>query len=109
MSTRPILRARGARDIAGFTAAARPAALRSRPVSGRRPTHSPADRLRRLSTRLDLLLRDAEVGASSHREFERMCVEAEEIADGIRAVFRGETSPQPINPPLCHQGGKAWW
>ncbi|HEY0116273.1 MAG TPA: hypothetical protein VGB54_11165 [Allosphingosinicella sp.] len=91
--------------------ALRPSAAQRAPFrqgAGRRSTHSIAQ-LERLSDRLDLLIRDARAGAGSHREFERQVAEAEAIGAGVRAAFRGSTSPQPSNPPLWQQGGKAGW
>ncbi len=101
MSTRP-----------AFPGAAPARVIRS--AAGRRPQSHAA--LQKLSARLDLLIRDAEIGARSHREFERQCDEAEEIAAGIRAAFRGPStgsgqasSHEPVNPPLWQQGGSAAW
>lgn len=72
---------------------------------------SPYDRLRRLSDRMDALMRDAGEPARSHREHERRVNEAESIADGLRGVFRRPTSAWPVNPPLHldeEQGRAAW-
>lgn len=44
-----------------------------------------------MSGRLDMLLRDVRVGARSARQFESLVAEAEDIAAGIRAAFRGPT------------------
>lgn len=61
---------------------------------------TPAARLARLSDRFDRLIRDYEAGPRSHREHERLVDEAEAIASGIRAEFRGQVSPQPKAAPL---------
>ena len=67
-------------------------------------------RLTRLSDRLDALLRDVSTGpATSHRELERRTAEAEDIAGGLRAVFREPTPARPINPPLAVTPGGAWF
>ena len=89
---------------------AAPAAAVSGPAAaGRRPQQiSPAERLERLSSRLDVLIRDVGIGARSHRDVERQIDEAEAIAAGIRAVFRGAAPAQ--NPPRWTDGqGKAAW
>ena len=81
-----------------------------RAVSGparRRPLLSPADRLERLSDRLDRLIQDVRCYPNnSHREVERRIAEAENIAGELRAVFR---SPSRENPPMWQKGGKAFW
>jgi hypothetical protein len=75
---------------------------------GRRPPLSPADRLDQLSARLDDLIRDVRfITARSHREADRRIAEAEDIAGGIRAVFRSATNPE--HPPLKREGSGAWW
>lgn len=95
------------------TAAARTAVIRSgseaKTLSGRRPQLSTADQLERLSARLDELIRDVRLGATSHRQHERNVDEGEAIADGIRAVFRAATPAALHNPPLWQQGGRAIW
>jgi hypothetical protein len=97
MSTRPTTR----------TGAAAPYEIRS-DEARRRPTHS-ADRLERMSARLDTLIRDVRLGARSHREHERHVNEAEEIAAGLRAAFRAPTPPKAVNPPLWQDGNRAIW
>ncbi len=62
----------------------------SRDAARRRPEPT-ADTLDRMSGRLDMLLRDVRVGARSARQFESLVAEAEDIAAGIRAAFRGPT------------------
>lgn len=73
----------------------------------RRRQDSPADRLARLSGRLDELLRDVSIGAQSQRQHELHVEEAEAIARELRATFRSPTRPE--NAPIWHQGGKAAW
>lgn len=75
---------------------------------GRRPNPStPEQLLGRLSSRLDMLIRDVGLRAHSHREVERRIEEAEAIAAGIRGVFRAPSAP--ANPPLWQAGGRAAW
>lgn len=75
--------------------------------AGRRPHFSPADRLDQMSARLDELIRDVRcIPSTSHREAERRIAEAEEIASGIRAIFRSSSNE---NPALKQDAGKAWW
>lgn len=76
--------------------------------AGRAPRSSPADRLDQLSDRLDLLIRDVRIGATSHRQHDTNVAEAEAIAAELRGVFRG-TGPKPVNPPLWLGHGKAIW
>lgn len=72
---------------------------------------TPAARLVRLSDRFDRLIRDYEAGPRSHREHERLVGEAEAIANDLRAVFRGQVSPQSTAAPLfvSADGLKAAW
>jgi hypothetical protein len=58
--------------------------------------------------RLDDLIRDIRFvpQARSHQEVERRIGEAEDIATGIRAVFRSTSNE---NPPLRREGTGAWW
>jgi hypothetical protein len=93
----------------------RTAAARAPKGRGWRP-ETKAVQLRRYSDQLDNLIRDAEIGATSHREFERQAAEAEAIAAGVRAVFRGRPArpsaagPVPVHPPIFDDGkGKAAW
>jgi hypothetical protein len=64
--------------------------------------------LRRLSDRLDTLLRDVSVDARSQREHERRVDEAEAIAAELTAIFR-KPAPAAVHPPLWHEGGRAAW
>jgi len=73
----------------------------------RRRQDSPTDKLQRLSSRLDVLIRDVSIGARSHREHEQHVEEAEAIGAELRAVFRLPTSSQ--NRPRWQDGGKAIW
>lgn len=78
------------------------------PVARRRPHLVPkADRLEQLKSRLERLIDDVRGDAVSHRQFERQVDEAEAIAAGIRATFRGPGAAQ--NPPLQLSAGQAWW
>lgn len=86
------------------SAPARPAA---RPRNGAERGRTPCDTLRGLSSDLDELIRDVTLGAKSHRQHEDHVDRAEGIAAGLRAVFRG--AEPPVNPPLLHRGGRAWW
>ena len=86
----------------------------SGPASGptpaaRRRHLSTADRLDSLSMRLDDLVRDVRFTpqARSHREVDRRINEAEEIAAGLRAIFRSAAPPE--HPPLKREGNGAWW
>lgn len=75
----------------------------------RRPQSSSVAALERLSSRLDYLIRDVGLGATSQRQVEAMVDEAEAIATGIRALFREPTPAVPQCPPLRHEGGSAIW
>lgn len=75
-------------------------------VTARQRPLSTADQLERLSSRLDVLIRDVRNGAISHRQHEQHIAEAEEIATELRGIFRGRTTQ---HPPLQQQGGRAWW
>jgi hypothetical protein len=99
MSTRP--------DLRPSAVAASP---RSGPArSGGAPQFDSAVQLERLSARLDNLIRDVRLGVGSHREHERRVDEAEEIAAGLRAVFRERAPARPVNPPIWQAPGKAAW
>lgn len=74
--------------------------------SGRR--RLPVDDLRQLSDQLDRLLQDVSIGASSQRQHDDHVHRAEDIATGLRAVFRGPEG-KPIHPPLMISGGRAMW
>lgn len=89
----------------GAAPAAVPAAIRS--GQGRRPNIY--DQLRPLADRFDRLMRDVEIGARSQRQHDSHIDEAEAIATELRAAFRGRSSPEPVNAPLWHNGGKAAW
>lgn len=91
---------------AAFRTPPRAASPRSRDAA-RRP--SSADQLRRLSDRLDALIRDVTAGARSQHDVERFCHEGEAIADGIRGVFRSVAAPEAVHPPLYLKGGHAEW
>lgn len=73
---------------------------------GRRPT-STEDELRRLSDRVDTLIRDYVQGARSPREHDRIVAEAEAIGAGFKAAFREPA--RPSHPPLAINGGSAVW
>ena len=73
----------------------------------RRRPDSPADRLDRLSDRLDRLIGDVRLGATSHRQHDAHVDEAEAIAAELRAVFRAPTIA--AHPPLRQVGGRAVW
>lgn len=82
----------------------------SRSDAGPRRPNSSCDQLERMSSRLDELIRDARLGARTHRELERQVDEAEAIAAGIRAAFRERTPANPVNPPAWEDGkGRAAW
>jgi hypothetical protein len=83
-------------------------AIGSIPPARRRPL-STAERLSDLSAQLDGLIRDISFTPQprSHHEVDRRIAEAEEIADGIRAVFRAPSRSE--NRPLRSAGGQAWW
>lgn len=67
----------------------------------------PVSVLEKLSTRLDYLIRDVSAGATSVRQHDARVAEAEAIAAGIRAVFRGEG--KPVHPPLGTIAGTFVW
>lgn len=98
MTTRPALR----------TSAAPSRTVIRSSAPGRRSPDS-ADRLERLSDRLDALIRDVRLGATAQREHDRHVDEAEAIAAGIRAIFRQPTPPRPVHPPLGRELGGTWW
>lgn len=72
---------------------------------------STEDELRRLQDRFDTLIRDYVQGARSHREHDRIVAEAEAIAAGMCAAFRGPARKTiaPSHPPLFVEGGRAMW
>lgn len=83
-------------------AAAAASPVRSSSPRRRQPV---ADELERLSFRMDALIRDVRLGATSHRQYEAYVAEAEAISEVLRALFRGT----PSHPPIRHEQGRAWW
>lgn len=114
MSPHSALRARGSHGSSASMGSPRAAAPQadSGPAMPRRrtPSRDAGAELQRLSARLDQLMFDVQLGATSHRQHESHVEEAEAIAAGIRAVFRAPSAAQPAeHPPLWHRGGKAAW
>jgi hypothetical protein len=85
-------------------------AIGSIPPAQRRPL-STADRLERLSMKLDDLIRDIRFTPQprSHGEVDRRIAEAEDIAGELRAIFRAPARAE--RPPLWQsaEGTRAVW
>ncbi|HEY0131645.1 MAG TPA: hypothetical protein VGB57_09585 [Allosphingosinicella sp.] len=86
--------------------AAAPAEIRS--GQGRRPTIY--EGLRALGSRFDQLQWMASQDSRSQRDHDNIVDEAEAIAGDLRALVRGRSGPEAVNPPLWDNGrGRAAW